>query len=146
MEGEREGGERSIVRGGEGWVEKGNMRTLEEVGISSSSAAWTPEPQCGVPVHILKSATTVWLSTGFFVCSSRAPLPPSPLLCQLLHLYFYLSLPVFPVALTSPDWVLQQHADESGWSQDSPLTPPRLHLHPPARLPLPSADCSPMEQ
>ena len=57
--------------------EKGGAR-MPEVGIGSSSPAWTPEPQCGVPVHILKHHDCLLLAR-FCLFLSSSPLLPHPL-------------------------------------------------------------------
>ncbi len=108
---------------------------MPEVGIGSSSPAWTPEPQCGVPVHILKHHDCLLLARFCLLLSSSPSTPPLPsYFCQFFYLYFYLSF--FLVALTSPDWSffssMQQQADESGWA-DSPL-PPSCLPSPPLSL------------
>ena len=59
---------------------------MPEVGIGCLSPARTPEPQCGVPVHILKHHDCLLLA--------RFCLPPLPLLLSLLlplFLFLFLS-------------------------------------------------------
>lgn len=114
------------LEGGEnGGKKKGGCRRLR---ISSSAPAWTPEPQCGVPVHILKPPRLSAPRWVLFVPPPRPPPPPN--FCQFFYLYFY--LPFFLVALTSPDGSffssMQQRADESGWAESPP---------PPSCLPSP---------
>lgn len=88
------------------------------------------EPQCGVPVHILKHYNCL-LYTGFVLSSS--PFPPTHphtpcsshlLFSQLFYLYFYRSLSCgsYITWLEVFFWSMQQQADESGWA-DFPLIP-----------------------
>lgn len=65
------------LRGGDagGRGREGSVRMLGVVGISSSSPAWTPEPQCGVPVHILKHYDCLVFAV---FCLFLPAFPPSP--------------------------------------------------------------------
>lgn len=77
----------------EGGGEKGSARMLE-VGISSSSPAWTPEPQCGVPVHILKHHDCLVFAGFCLFLSSFPPSPPHTPSHLLLLLSALLSLSI----------------------------------------------------
>lgn len=88
---------------------------MPEVGIGSSSPTWTPEPQCGVPVHILKPHDCL-LHARFCLFLSPLPHPPPPhplLLSVLLPLF----LSLFLVALTSPDWSFSRQCSSKQMSQ-----------------------------
>lgn len=128
--------QRSWGRGGGGAAggrgSKGSVRMLE-VGISSSSPAWTPEPQCGVPVHILKHHDCL-VFAGF--CLFLSSFPPSPphtpshlllLLSALLPLFLALCLSrgsyitwleFFLVIAAASRWV------RLGWLSSNAILPP----------------------
>lgn len=91
------------------------------MGIGSSSLAWTPEPQCGVPVHILKTPRLPAPCWVLFVPLSLS-LTTFLLLTVVLPLFLSLSFSWLLHHLTVFFSSMQQQADESGWA-DSPLPP-----------------------
>ena len=106
---------------------KGDVRK-PVVGIGSSSPAWTTEPQCGVPVHILKHHDRLLLARLCLFLS----LPP--LFLCFLSVFLPLFLSLFLSCGSCITWLeffssMQQQADESGWA-GSPLQPSCLHSPP----------------
>lgn len=98
------------------------------LGIGSSSPPWTPEPQCGVPVHILKRHDCVLLTRScLFLSSSSSPAPPPPLTSVLLtsfSIFFPFSCllhhltGVFLVNAVASRWV------RLGWLPSTATLPP----------------------
>lgn len=70
-----------------------------------SSPAWTSDPQCGVPVHILKHHDCLLIA-------SFCPLLPH--FYQFFYFYFHFFV---SCALTSPNWSFSRHCSSKQMSQ-----------------------------
>lgn len=108
------------------------------VGIGSSSPAWTLEPQCGVPVHILKHHDCVLLTrfclflSSSSSSSSLARIPPLTSVLLTSVSFFFL------VPLTSLDWSFSRQCSSKQMSQPGLILlyshPASLHLSSLCRL------------
>lgn len=101
----------------EAWRREGRWGGVKmpAVGIGSSSPAWTAEPQCGVPVHILKLSRPSAPCKNLFV----PLLTPSfsSYFCQVFSFYLFFCLS-HGSYITWLEFFssMQQQADESGWA------------------------------
>lgn len=128
------------LRGLEGGGRREGVR-MPVVGIGSSSPSWTVEPQCGVPVHILKHHKCVLLTRFVLFVSLLLLLLLTSASSSSYFWVTYLCLFFFLVPLTSLDWSFSRQCSSKQMSQAG-LT--LLYSHPAS--PHLSSLCRPSQQ